>query len=140
MVVLEPPFVAPQPFFDPLGGRIEGRLRILGFSGGVQHNACVEMDLAIGLKPGTRFFHDDLTGKAAIKIFPNRSGHMVFNAGPEGLADFHMLSRHSHAHGSTLLIMTWGFSLSHALRSSKHQTVDNCPGSSNFSLDKTRPP
>ncbi|CUW91931.1 hypothetical protein AGR2A_Cc30134 [Agrobacterium genomosp. 2 str. CFBP 5494] len=50
VMVLELALVATQALFDPLGGGIEARLRIIRLTRRMQYNARIEMQLAIGRK------------------------------------------------------------------------------------------
>src|SRR5690606_4476357 len=103
-VGLQATLVTAQALFDTLCRGIKRQLRILCLTGSLKRHAAIKANEAIRTEARARLFDSDVTGKPAIEILLDGLANTPLDLCPEGVADFHLLTRDTQAHDETDLL------------------------------------
>src|SRR5436190_7207869 len=102
-MALETALVAAQPLLDALRRLVGAGVGVSGERLGLQHDAGIEMDHALGAKTESFLGNHYMTGKSAVEIFAGRLGDARADARAQGLADVDVLTRYAKRHGGSPL-------------------------------------
>jgi hypothetical protein len=72
--------------------------RLLCAAAGLQGQAAVQMDRAVGAEATAGLHHGHLAGVASVEVFADRFAYPRGDAGSKRIADFHMLARNAQGH------------------------------------------
>ncbi len=93
LMLLEPALVATQAFLDAQRCQVRAGIGIDGMRVGLEHDAGIEMDHALGEETIAFSSDGDVTGKTAVEIFFGRLGHATADARAQRFAHVDILAR-----------------------------------------------